>query len=782
MAANYSFATGASGTFTIHKKTLTVTPDPQTVTYGQGDPAFTLQYGGFEYSDNATSLDTQAACSVPGTSPHPAGMYTISCVPGTAANYVFDVTATAVFTVNKAQLTITASSHNVTYGDAAPAVSPGYSGFVLTETASNLTAQPTCSTTYTQGSPVATYPTTCSGATSNNYEITYVPGTVTVAKADTVTTVTCPASVTFTGAPIEPCSARATGAESLDVPVAVTYTANVNAGTAQANAAYAGDANHNGSTAAQVNFTIDKAPSVVTVTCTVGAPFIYTGAAQTPCTAEATGVALTPVDVSTSLVYSNNTNAGSATADANYAGDQNHQPSTGSGGFTIGKAASTVTINCPASVIYNGAAQGPCTASYSGAGNYSGSVTPSYMNNVGPGIANVSASHAGDANHEPSSASTTFAITNVPVSTVSVTSATISENGTANLTISFTDPDGAGQSHTGTVNWGDGAGPQSLGTIAAGTTSVVVTRTFLDDDPTATPSDAKTVTVSITDGVSTAATGTGSVTIQNVAPTIASLTGAPTAPIQINTPVSITATFADVGTMDTHICKFNWDDTTPATLVPGLVTETNGSGTCAGTKSFTQPGVYSIAATVTDDDTGSATLGLATQYVVVFDPSGGFVTGGGWIMSPEGACRLAGCTNGTTGRANFGFVSKYKKGSNIPEGETQFQFQAGNLNFHSSSYDVGSLVVQGYKAQYKGLGQVNGQAGYKFVLTAYDGDINGGGNDGFDKFRMKIVRLNGPGDLDDEVVYDNRIGTSDDIDNANPMQIAGGSINIQKAK
>jgi PKD repeat protein len=201
------------------------------------------------------------------------------------------------------------------------------------------------------------------------------------------------------------------------------------------------------------------------------------------------------------------------------------------------------------------------------------------------------------------------------------------------------------------------------------------------------------------------------------------------------------------------------------------VTESSGSGTCTGAHTFTTPGVYSVTVTVTDDDTGAQTKPLDLQYIVVFDPDAGFVTGGGWIMSPAGACQLtAACVN-QIGKANFGFVSKYKKGSNTPDGQTEFQFQAGDINFHSASYDVGSLVVSGYKAQYKGTGDINGVQGYKFVLTAYDGDVNGGG--GVDKFRMKITK-NGV------VVYDNRVGASDDIDLANPTAIGGGSIVIHK--
>ncbi len=237
--------------------------------------------------------------------------------------------------------------------------------------------------------------------------------------------------------------------------------------------------------------TINPAPSTVTVTCP--ASVIYTGLALTPCTAEATGVGMSPVDVTASLVYSSNTNAGSVTADASWAGDANHTGDTGSGSFTITpkpvtvtadpdqtkvygepdpvftyfpskslsftgalgrasgddvgsyainqgdlsaggnysidfisadfmitKAPSTVTVTCPASETYTGSGLTPCTASYSGAGGLSGTLTPTYANNTVVGTATASATYVGDANHDGSSNSATFEITKAP-STVTVT-------------------------------------------------------------------------------------------------------------------------------------------------------------------------------------------------------------------------------------------------------------------------------------------------------------------------------------------------------------------------
>jgi len=43
-------------------------------------------------------------------------------------------------------------------------------------------------------------------------------------------------------------------------------------------------------------------------------------------------------------------------------------------------------------------------------------------------------------------------------------------------------------------------------------------------------------------------------------------------------------------------------------------------------------------------------------------------------------------------------------------------------------------VISGPLAQYKGTGAVNGIAGCSFMLTATDGDVNGGG--GVGEFRI----------------------------------------------
>ena len=172
-----------------------------------------------------------------------------------------------------------------------------------------------------------------------------------------------------------------------------------------------------------------------------------------------------------------------------------------------------------------------------------------------------------------------------------------------------------------------------------------------------------------------------------------------------------------------------------------------------------------ITVTVLDDDLGMDQKFY--QFVVIFDPDAGFVTGGGWIISPQGAYRE---DDSLCGKATFGFVSKYLKGRTEPSGNTEFNFNAGNIHFHSNSYEW--LVIAGTKAMYKGEGQINNEGSYGFMLTAIDGGLLGGGNDNDDdKFRIKIWDKE-----TDQLIYDNQLGA---LDGEDPDTILGsGSIII----
>ena len=238
----------------------------------------------------------------------------------------------------------------------------------------------------------------------------------------------------------------------------------------------------------------------------------------------------------------------------------------------------------------------------------------------------------------------------------------------------------------------------------------------------------------------------------------------PVAPVQIDTSISFTAVFTEPSIFDSHTAIFDWGDgqlcDTDVNSECSLVQNT-GSGDVSGYHTYTQCGIYDVELKVLDSKGEWDTS--VFEMLVVYDTSAGFVTGGGWINSPQGAY-LANPL--LTGRATFGFVSKYKKGANRPTGRTEFQFQVADLNFHSDTYDWLVVNQDGANAQFKGSGKINGENApngelYKFMIWAGDNTP--------DTFRIKIWWEDNNSDI---VIYDNGFDQT----------IGGGSIVIHVSK
>ncbi|MDX1409086.1 MAG: Ig-like domain-containing protein, partial [Saprospiraceae bacterium] len=259
------------------------------------------------------------------------------------------------------------------------------------------------------------------------------------------------------------------------------------------------------------------------------------------------------------------------------------------------------------------------------------------------------------------------------------------------------------------------------------------------------PSDSQTVTVTADDGQGGISQAQFSLTVNNVSPAIEFI-ALPADPVSINDqPISVGVSFSDPGTADIHEVAWDWGDGTTDSLssAPNPVTYTH---------TYTETGVYLISVTVADDDGGSTSSPQA--FVVIYDPDGGFVTGGGWIWSEPGWCQLDELCNDAEGIANFGFVSKYKKGLSVPIGNTQFNFSAGGLNFLSEDYDWLVVNQGGANAQFKGTGAINGAPAptgeaYKFMIWASDRDPGE-----TDTLRIKIWYEDG-GEI---IIYENGFG------------------------
>jgi hypothetical protein len=219
----------------------------------------------------------------------------------------------------------------------------------------------------------------------------------------------------------------------------------------------------------------------------------------------------------------------------------------------------------------------------------------------------------------------------------------------------------------------------------------------------------------------------------NYPPVLGDITVTPSL-LPVGSSVSASVPFTDPDKLDTHTATWDWGD---GSTSAGTVTEANGAGTITGSHLYTAQGVYRVTVTVDDGygNTDSATY----EFVVVYDPNGPFVTGGGWFASQAGSYKP---DLSLSGKANFGFVARYLPGATVPTGSLLFAFHPAGLTFKSTSFEW--LVVSGSKAQLKGTGTISGAGTYTFQLTATDGKP--------DKVNMRIWYTDASGT---HVVYEN---------------------------
>lgn len=165
-------------------------------------------YGDADFNGGATSLNTtqpivysssnNAVATIVAGNIHITGAGTADITASQASDGVYPAASvTQTLTVNPATLTIAADNKTKFEGQANPALTITYTGFITGENASNLLTPAIIATTAVQASPAGTYPITVSGATSNNYTITFVNGTLTVQPRQTQT-ITFPTIATKT--------------------------------------------------------------------------------------------------------------------------------------------------------------------------------------------------------------------------------------------------------------------------------------------------------------------------------------------------------------------------------------------------------------------------------------------------------------------------------------------------------------------------------------------------------------------------------------------------------
>lgn len=164
---------------TVTKIPLTVRVEDVSRKYGDENPQFKISYEGFRDGDTETRLTTTAIAQTDANLKSAVGDYEITLSGAESNKYSFNYVA-GTLTITKAPLTISAGNYTKKQGDAMPEFKASYSGFKNGENETVLTKQPVFSTEANESSSPADYVVNVSGAEATNYDITYLPGILTV--------------------------------------------------------------------------------------------------------------------------------------------------------------------------------------------------------------------------------------------------------------------------------------------------------------------------------------------------------------------------------------------------------------------------------------------------------------------------------------------------------------------------------------------------------------------------------------------------------------------------
>ncbi len=253
---NYYAPASTQQLLTVAPKSMTVSADNKSRTYGAVNPALTFSYSGFATGDDQTKLSGAPAVSAFADTASVSGSYPITTAAGNlfAANYTF-VYVNGVLTVEKAAATVTldAASLNRTYDGSAQAAT-------ATTNPTGLTV--VFSYAYSNSNPVDS-PTgvgsyTVSAVINDTAYSGTVSGVLTIAKANQTVSFASPAAArTYGNADFGPGAVASSGlvvTYGSDNAMVATITAgglihSVGAGTATITATQAGSANYNAASA-----------------------------------------------------------------------------------------------------------------------------------------------------------------------------------------------------------------------------------------------------------------------------------------------------------------------------------------------------------------------------------------------------------------------------------------------------------------------------------------------------------------------------------------------------
>ena len=171
------------------KDDVVVTANSYSRLYGDENPVF-------DYTTTGHALKGDPDLTCAATVASPVGTYDIVVSRGSVTNEEATF-VNGTLTVTPAPLTISAGNYTIKQNEPLPEFVASYSGFKVNDDATVLTAQPVLTTDAPADKTPGTYTVSVSGAAANNYDISYVSGTLTILEADPITIKAVDAQMTY---------------------------------------------------------------------------------------------------------------------------------------------------------------------------------------------------------------------------------------------------------------------------------------------------------------------------------------------------------------------------------------------------------------------------------------------------------------------------------------------------------------------------------------------------------------------------------------------------------
>ncbi len=164
-----------SGTLTIIKAPLTISAGNYTKKQGEENPKFTATYSGFKNGETSAVLSKQPTFITDVVASTAPGQYTVKVSDAEARDYEISYIDGTITVVEADKVYVTADDITVEYGDEIPTLTYASNGVLV--------GIPQLSCPATSTSPVGTYPITITKGSVENYNVSYVSGTLTIVKA-----------------------------------------------------------------------------------------------------------------------------------------------------------------------------------------------------------------------------------------------------------------------------------------------------------------------------------------------------------------------------------------------------------------------------------------------------------------------------------------------------------------------------------------------------------------------------------------------------------------------